>query len=228
MLSLRVLVRCAQRQSNPLSLTSSKAITQVISGSSSYLRTSTIPASRCLCSKATDNFSPAANEHGFQVYNGILTPQIRMVKVFSLATSLGGIVAQPILLEQASKIGGTPMIVAICGFAGFFTFVTPFLLHLITKRYVTELHYDDAKKEYTASTITFLLQKQMTKFKLEDVVVPEVPGMFTTFMVKDKSLFVDPSLFPDPTHYIKIMGYDKPIDFKFEEARQSAEEASKK
>lgn len=52
--------------------------------------------------------------------------------------------------------------------------------------------------------------------------VPEVPGMFTTFMVGKKSLFVDPKLFPDPTHYIKIMGYDKPIDFKFEEARQSA------
>lgn len=67
-----------------------------------------------------------------------------------------------------------------------------------------------------------------TKFKLEEVVVPEVPGMFTTFMAGGKSMFVDPSLFPDPTHYIKIMGYDKPIDFKFDEARQSAEAASNK
>lgn len=150
---MRVLVRCAQRQSLP----SGKGLAQMISGSSSSLRTSIAPF-RCLCSKVSDT---ASDGHGFKVYNGILTPQIRMVKVFSLATSLGGIVAQPILLEQASKIGGTPMIVAICGFAGFFTFVTPLLLHLITKRYVTELHYDDAKKEYTASTITFLLQKQM-------------------------------------------------------------------
>lgn len=50
--------------------------------------------------------------------------------------------------------------------------------------------------------------------------VPDVPGMFTSFLVKDKSskksipLFVDPRLFADPTHYVKIMGYDKPIDFK--------------
>lgn len=55
--------------------------------------------------------------------------------------------------------------------------------------------------------------------------VPEVPGMFTSFLVKTKdmrrpaALFVDPKLFDDPTHYVKIMGYDKPIDFKlnFEE-----------
>ncbi|XP_058835150.1 transmembrane protein 70 homolog, mitochondrial [Topomyia yanbarensis] len=177
-----------------------------------------VHANRWLC---TDTNSDT------QVYHGILSPQIRAVKVFSLATSIGGIVAQPILLEQANKIGGTPMIVAVCGIAGFFTFVTPFLLHLITKRYVIDLCYDVASKEYTATTISFLLQRQMTKFKLEDVVVPEIPGMFTTFMVGKKSLFVDPTLFPDPTHYIKIMGYDKPIDFKFEEARQSSEQDSK-
>lgn len=51
--------------------------------------------------------------------------------------------------------------------------------------------------------------------------VPDVTGAFTSFHVKDKvskkilPLFVDPSLFEDPSHYVKIMGYDKPIDFKF-------------
>ncbi|XP_052894581.1 transmembrane protein 70 homolog, mitochondrial [Anopheles moucheti] len=154
-----------------------------------------------------------------RIYYGSLTPQIRAVKVFSLATSIGGIVAQPILLEQASKVGGMPMIVAVCGFAGFFTFVTPILLHLVTKRYITDLHYDPTNQQYTATTITFFLQREKTQFKVEDVTVPEVGGLFTTFLVKNKAFFVDPQLFPDPTHYIKIMGYDKPIDFKFEEAR---------
>ncbi|XP_039446791.1 transmembrane protein 70 homolog, mitochondrial [Culex pipiens pallens] len=206
MLSLRLLTRSLGPQINH------EISHNLLAGNRSSLQT----ALRCLSSQ-----SPASDSD-FKVYYGILSPQIRAVKVFSLATSIGGVIAQPILLEQASKIGGTPMIVAICGIAGFFTFVTPLLLHLITKRYVTELYYDVTTKEYTASTITFFLMKQQTKFKLEDVVVPEIPGMFTTFMVGKKSLFVDPKLFPDPTHYIKIMGYDKPIDFKFEEARQSA------
>jgi transmembrane protein 70 len=52
------------------------------------------------------------------------------------------------------------------------------------------------------------------------VIVPDVPGMFTSFLVKDKSskksipLFVEPRFFNDPSHYVKIMGYDKPMDFK--------------
>lgn len=47
-----------------------------------------------------------------------------------------------------------------------------------------------------------------------------VPGMFTTFLVKEKNsskssaLFVDAKLFDDPQHYVKLMGYDKPLDFK--------------
>ncbi len=43
--------------------------------------------------------------------------------------------------------------------------------------------------------------------------MPEVAGMFTTFFAKDRPLFVDVELFNDPSHYIKMMGYDKPIDF---------------
>lgn len=56
--------------------------------------------------------------------------------------------------------------------------------------------------------------KFQIEFKIEDVKVPDIPGMFTTFEVKGKALFLDPRLFQDPTHYAKIMGYDKPIDFK--------------
>lgn len=49
--------------------------------------------------------------------------------------------------------------------------------------------------------------------------VPDVTGMFTTFKVNDKALFVDVSQFTDPNHYAKMMGYDKPIDFKFDLAQ---------
>ena len=55
-----------------------------------------------------------------------------------------------------------------------------------------------------------------TKFRPSDVKIPEVPGMFTSFNVGNRSLFVDPALFDDPEHYVRIMGYDKPIDFKLD------------
>lgn len=33
-------------------------------------------------------------------------------------------------------------------------------------------------------------------------------------IAKGKPLFVDPNQFSDISHYAKMMGYDKPIDFK--------------
>lgn len=67
-----------------------------------------------------------------------------------------------------------------------------------------------------------------TKFKLKDVQVPENPGMFATFMVNGKTpLFVDAAQFSDPEHYVKMMGYDKPLDLKLhlEEAERPAEQS---
>ncbi len=55
---------------------------------------------------------------------------------------------------------------------------------------------------------------RQTSFKIKDVVVPEIPGMFMSFQIGKQGMFVDPTLFTDPEHYVKIMGYDKPIDFK--------------
>lgn len=38
--------------------------------------------------------------------------------------------------------------------------------------------------------------------------------MFTSFVVHKRPLFIEPTLFEDPEHYVRIMGLDKPIDFK--------------
>lgn len=65
----------------------------------------------------------------------------------------------------------------------------------------------------------FLLQ---IKFKPEDVVAPDVPGMFTSVIINKIPLFLDLNQFEDPKHYAKIMGYDKPMDFKlFENSEEN-------
>jgi transmembrane protein 70, mitochondrial len=169
--------------------------------------------------------------NSWKIILGTLTPNIKSVKVFSLSTSFAGVIAQPILYDKAAELGSSvPVIVGICGFVGFFTFVTPLLIHLVTKRYVTELHFDPTTNEYIATIINFFLVKKQIKFKVEDVHVPEVPGMFTSFIVNHKgsnpaSLFVDPKLFDDPYHYVKLMGFDKPMDFKL---NLPAEDSKKK
>lgn len=102
-----------------------------------------------------------------KIYQGSLAKQIKTVKIFSLSTSIAGIAAQPILVDQATKMGGgTGVIIAVCGFVGFFTFITPLLLHLVTKKYVTEIHFNPEKNEYLATTITFFLTKKKVKLTI--------------------------------------------------------------
>lgn len=45
--------------------------------------------------------------------------------------------------------------------------------------------------------------------------------MFTSIVAKNVPLFLDPRMFKDASHYAKIMGYDKPIDFKLNSIDQN-------
>lgn len=58
-------------------------------------------------------------------------------------------------------------------------------------------------------------------FKTDDVIVPDIPGMFTTVHAKNNPLFIEARHFNDPKHYAKMMGYDKPMDFKLGEQNAS-------
>lgn len=101
-----------------------------------------------------------------RIYSGPLTPQIKSVKIFSLSSSMAGLIAQPIIIREATTIGSTSLLVALCSVVGFFTFVTPLLLHLVTKKYVTEIHYDPETSTYKATTINFFLARKLVSLCL--------------------------------------------------------------
>lgn len=50
------------------------------------------------------------------------------------------------------------------------------------------------------------------EFTPADVTIPTVLGMFTSCAIKGRPVFIDAKYFTDQEHYIKIMGYDKPLD----------------
>ena len=58
---------------------------------------------------------------------------------------------------------------------------------------------------------------------MPDVTVPDVPGMFTTFVVKGKPLFADAGHFQPIEHFGRIMGYDQPVDLKLSKPPRSQE-----
>ncbi|VEN39943.1 unnamed protein product [Callosobruchus maculatus] len=164
--------------------------------------------------QSNSRFAGTSTKNEMQVYYGLLTPQIKAVKIFSLSSSVVGVAAQPFLYTAIATTGNIPIIVAAYSFIGFFTVATPLLLHSITRNYITHLAYKKDTDTYIARTVSFFCQSVQTEFKPEEVKVPDVPGMFTTFIVRGKKLFLDPRLFDNPDHYARLMGYDKPIDFK--------------
>ncbi|XP_012214568.1 transmembrane protein 70 homolog, mitochondrial [Linepithema humile] len=149
-----------------------------------------------------------------EIYYGILTKQVRGLKIFSLLTSTGGLLAQPLLYTKAVESGNTGAVLGLFACIGFLAVTTPLLIHMITKKYVTHVYYNAKEDKYIANTYNLFVRKKELEFTPDDVVVPDVTGMFTNCIIKGKPLFLEQSFFDDPSHYIRIMGYDKPIDFK--------------
>ena len=52
------------------------------------------------------------------------------------------------------------------------------------------------------------------EFTPDDVSIPAVLGMFANCAIFGKTVFLDSKNFTDQRHFVRIMGYDKPMDFK--------------
>lgn len=165
-------------------------------------------SSQTLLSKGTSD----KPEH-LVVYRGPLTGQMKRLKVFSLFTSTVGLYVAPTVVAEMGK-AGMGIAIMMGSVMGIFTLMTPMLIHLVVRNYVTRLEYDPAADCYIASTITLLLRTRRVTFTLADVHVPDVPGMFTTFVANGKPLYADANHFEPIEHFGRIMGYDQPMDLK--------------
>lgn len=134
--------------------------------------------------------------------------------MFSYSTSGASLLLMPhILLKTGVGVQSFAVQAAFCGVIGFFTFLTPVLLHLITKGYVVRLYHHPDKDTYTAVTYSVLLLEKKNIFHQSQVKIPAVSKMFTSFYVNKMGLLVNPDLFVVPHDYNHLMGYDKPFSF---------------
>ncbi|KAK0161148.1 hypothetical protein PV327_009654 [Microctonus hyperodae] len=154
--------------------------------------------------------------HPELVYHGPLAKKIKMIKLFSISTSLFNLTIQPYLLPRILDSGSIAATVTAALCFGFFIVVTPILLHVLTKKYVIDIYYDKEKNTYTASVYTFLAQLRKIEFTPHDVEQPELRQMLTNCYIKGQPLLLDFSNFLDPIHYSTIMGYDKPMNFQLD------------
>ncbi|XP_028659285.2 transmembrane protein 70, mitochondrial [Erpetoichthys calabaricus] len=169
-------------------------------------------SSRCF------SVSSRRNEENKLIYKGNLAKAIIRVKFFSYSSSMFSICVAPYLfLKTGIGVDSLALQVVFCGIIGFFTFMTPVLLHMITKGYVVRLYHNPRTDIYTAVTYSALLSEKKTAFHQKDVQVPDVSKMFTSFYAKKKSMLVNPMLFEVPSDYNHLMGFDKPFLFDLEE-----------
>ena len=96
-----------------------------------------------------------------RIYDGGLATKIRFVKMFSLFTSASSLSCQPYIINRALEAENSAVTVAgIIVTFGFFAFVTPLMLHVITKRYVVHVDYDHEKDTYIATTYSIFAKKK--------------------------------------------------------------------
>ncbi|XP_033755393.1 transmembrane protein 70 homolog, mitochondrial-like [Pecten maximus] len=151
-------------------------------------------------------------EKGNLVYYGPITKSIKIVKIFSVSTSGIALSLLPFVMPNILELPAVLQFMLGSG-VSFFMLGTPLLIHALTKRYVTDLYYNKDSNTFTVSTLTFFCRRKVRVFTPEDVTFPSMASVLCFMKVKGTPFFVDPSKFRSRDAYIKLMGYDKPMDF---------------
>jgi len=160
--------------------------------------------------------------NGKLIYVGGLTSQLKFAKGLSLSSSFLGIALLPFLTDTLSTSGLFAK-VFVFGTSGFFIFVTPLFSQFLGRRYVSRLFYNYEEKKFTAILLSFFMREYKLEFSLTDVIVPDLPGPFTTVEIairensektSKRGLFIDLDQIKDLEITKKIYGFDKPFDFE--------------
>ncbi len=170
--------------------------------------------------KSIDNNMNESEERLIYSAPQSMVKMIKIIKTFSISTTLiaGGV--QPFIYQQILS-SSSPFAIGFASVTSLGVVMSPLILNWFTKRYVTQLYYDFETQLFKAWVLNLFNRKVSITYKADEVLVPEILGIFTTYTVgaKKKPLFVDPNFVIDFNTYKMMLGYDKPIDFKINKSR---------
>jgi hypothetical protein len=153
------------------------------------------------------------NVLGKLVYVGKLDKPFKAAKSLSLASSIGGAICYPIMLPKILEEASIFVAIGYTIISATFILLTPSLIQLICKRYLTSLYYHESTGQFTGIYKNFFMIKRQIRFRAEDVQVPPITGMFTSMLIKNKPFFINHEDFYDKPVLMKMLGYDKEFDF---------------
>lgn len=150
---------------------------------------------------------------GKLVYVGKLDKPFRAAKSLSLASSLAGAVMYPVMLPRILEDASLFVAVGYTIISATFVLLTPSLIQMISKRYLTSLYYHESTQQFTGFYKNFFMMERQVKFRAEDVEVPPITGMFTSMLINKQPFFINHEDFLDKPVLMKMLGYDKEFDF---------------
>lgn len=153
---------------------------------------------------------------------GTVAGRVKLLKMFSISTSIAGACLLPKIYVELGEQYSAPAKMAVMGVTSFFVFMSPVLVHLLSKRYVAWIYYDEETNKFSASTFNFISMEVVHTFTPEDVVI--VHGALSSIKVRGVPLLFDANSFFDRKYYKKIMGFDKPAEWMLSEEELAEEE----
>ena len=150
---------------------------------------------------------------GKLVYIGKLDKPFRAAKSLSLASSLGGAICYPVMLPKILEESSIFIAIGYTIISATFVLLTPSLIQMICKRYLTSLYYDEKSEQFTGFYKNFFMIQRQIRFRAQDVEVPPITGMFTSMLIQNRPFFINHDDFNDKFILKKMLGYDKEFDF---------------
>lgn len=131
--------------------------------------------------------NPAISKGLILIYEGKLAHRIKMLKIFSSATS----VATAGVYGNAVMQHGTSKAIAITG-AVFVPFLfTPLFITMFFRRYVNSLYYDPTTDEYLLRHYGLFVRQKELRFSRKDVRPAELSDVLSKFRIGNKTFFIE-------------------------------------
>ena len=173
--------------------------------------------SRAFITKSGDNIDEESGlllkhpEKGILLYSGRMTKVVRNLKIVSLSTSLVSGGCQPLIVAAAKD--DFMVTAGILSTMCLVVFSTPVLLHFVTRKYVTDIYYNEDTKIFTLARKSFFIRRKEVQYKAEDAKVSLDGGLFVTHKVKGQPYFIEYTDFRSKELYLHMVGYDKPLEY---------------
>ena len=128
------------------------------------------------------------------VYEGPLSRAVKRVKLFSLSTAAASMVGCPVLVffgKQSVPFVGK---LAIAGLLGIVGTATTLFLHGFTRSYVHKAYFHLEEQKFAVETLSLFARLKRTEFHVDDVAIPEMGKMFSTFEAAGRRYFIHEEL----------------------------------